>query len=247
MKICLIGDSCIDEIITGTCDRLSPEAPVPILKVDNVSTKPGMAGNVYDNLCAFGFEIDYYTNEEEIVKTRAIDSKSGQHMLRIDQDTQVESFNQKLDYSDYNAVIISDYNKGFVTYDLVKSIRSKFQGPIFIDTKKTDLAQFEGCFVKINSVELEAATSLPSDHWLIVTMGGSGTRYKSEVYPAPQVSVFDVCGAGDTFLAALACQYLTTMSVTDSIMFANKCAAITVQNIGVYSLTQDDIYKVCKS
>ncbi len=49
-KILLIGDSCIDEYYYGTCERLNPEAPVPILKITNWSVKQGMAANVKNNL-----------------------------------------------------------------------------------------------------------------------------------------------------------------------------------------------------
>jgi D-glycero-beta-D-manno-heptose-7-phosphate kinase len=43
-KILLIGDSCIDEYVYGTCERLNPEAPVPILKFNRKESKSGMAG-----------------------------------------------------------------------------------------------------------------------------------------------------------------------------------------------------------
>ena len=48
-KVLLIGDSCVDEWVYGDCDRLSPEAPVPILVEQGKDTAPGMAGNVKQN------------------------------------------------------------------------------------------------------------------------------------------------------------------------------------------------------
>ncbi len=133
----------------------------------------------------------------------------------------------------YDAVVISDYNKGCVSYELVEQILQQFNGPVFIDTKKTDLARFEGAFVKINSLEHSLAKTLPSQ--TIVTLGKYGTRYNHETYPAPVVEVADVCGAGDTFLAALVYRYLQTNSMPEAIVFANRAAAITVKHIGVYA------------
>jgi sugar/nucleoside kinase (ribokinase family) len=53
--------------------------------------------------------------------------------------------------------------------------------------------------------------------------------------------VTDVCGAGDTFLAALAYQFLVTNSMPDAVKFANKAAAITVQHVGVYAPRLEEI------
>ena len=84
MKVLLLGDSCEDEYIYGRCSRLSPEAPVPVLDYAKLQTKPGMAANVCLNLQSFNMEITFLTNPEKIVKTRFIDEKSNQHILRVD-------------------------------------------------------------------------------------------------------------------------------------------------------------------
>lgn len=49
-KVLLIGDSCLDEYVYGTCERLNPEAPVPILKYQRKEIRQGMAWNVRENL-----------------------------------------------------------------------------------------------------------------------------------------------------------------------------------------------------
>ena len=53
--------------------------------------------------------------------------------------------------------------------------------------------------------------------------------------------VFDVCGAGDTFLAALVYEFLKTKNMQTDIEFANKAAAIAVTHPGAYHLTKKDI------
>jgi hypothetical protein len=87
-----------------------------------------MAANVHYNLKNLGIEADFITNEEDIVKQRYIDKRSGQHMLRVDNDIEICQWSGRLpeNLSDYDAVIISDYNKGFLTYENIENIRVKF-------------------------------------------------------------------------------------------------------------------------
>ena len=136
-------------------------------------------------------------------------------------------------------IVISDYNKGCISYELVEEILQQFRGPVFIDTKKTDLARFEGAFVKINSLENSLAKTLPSQ--CIVTLGKQGCEYAGQIYPAPQVEVADVCGAGDTFLTALVYQYLKTEQISEALLFANRAASVTVKHMGVYAPTLKEI------
>jgi D-beta-D-heptose 7-phosphate kinase/D-beta-D-heptose 1-phosphate adenosyltransferase len=237
-QILLIGDSCIDEYQYGTVDRISPEAPVPIFKYLRSEEKPGMVYNVRNNLENLGCHVTLLTRDPSR-KTRLIDSRTGQHITRIDRDVlsvplDVINFSS----SDYDAIVISDYNKGAVTYGLVEDLIKDFTCPVYIDTKKTDLKRFEGAIVKINSLENSLATSFPTE--LIVTQGKAGARYKGTVYPAPAIEVTDVCGAGDTFLASLVYFHLTTGNLNLAIPLANKASAITVQKLGTYAPTMEE-------
>ena len=243
MKILLVGDNGIDQYQFGTVTRISPEAPVPILNYTHTVTKPGMAANVRDNLERLGCEVDFVHGIKTCIKTRVIDQKTGQHLVRIDQD--IPSRAVKIDYTDidkYNAIIVSDYNKGSVEYETVETLRKKYLGPIFVDTKKTDLARFEGCYVKINAVENAAAKTVPTE--LIVTLGRDGVQYQEHKISTPQVEAFDVCGAGDTFLSALAYNFVLSGDIITAIKFATRAASVTIQHIGVYSPTLEEIEQI---
>jgi sugar/nucleoside kinase (ribokinase family) len=122
-----------------------------------------------------------------------------------------------------------------VEYETIENLRKNYRGPIFVDTKKTDLARFEGCYVKINQLEYEAAKTYPTE--LIVTLGRNGVRYKEHKISTPQVEAFDVCGAGDTFLSALAYNYVLSSDILSAIEFATRAASVTIQHVGVYSPT----------
>ena len=236
--ILLIGDSCIDEYQYGTVDRISPEAPVPIFKYLRSEEKPGMVYNVRNNLQNLGCRVTLLTREPSR-KTRLIDIRTGHHITRIDQDVLAVPVDvMNFPSNDYDAIVISDYDKGTVTYGLVEELIKTFTCPIYIDTKKKDLARFEGAVVKINSLENSLAISYPTE--LIITLGKAGAQYKETTYPAPFIEVTDVCGAGDTFLASLVYFHLTTCNMNLAIPLANKASAVTVQKVGTYAPTMKE-------
>ena len=206
MKILVIGDSCIDEFIYCDIERICPEAPVPVLKPVKSQQNPGMAANVVINLESLGAEVDIATNTFEIKKTRYVDIRSGQMVLRVDENDSCE----------------------------------KYDG--ILDTKKQ---LGEWCkdidFIKINEFEHKKNfEKIPNYPFIldkmIVTIGSKGCKYKDEIYPVPEVSVKDVSGAGDTFLAALVVAYLKNNDIKTAITFANECATKVVQKRGVATI-----------
>lgn len=235
-RILLIGDNCTDVYQYGTVDRLSPEAPVPVFVPTRTEERSGMAGNVRNNLEALGCDVTYLHGETS-TKTRLIDQRSKQQIVRIDNDVESTPITFDTDIPNvYDAVVVSDYNKGTVSYELIEELVA-LSIPIFIDTKKTDLERFQGAWVKINELEYSKIKSECSG--LIVTRGsrGAGAIHHGINVHSPDVEVVDVTGAGDTFLAALTYQYLDTGDIEKAIRFANQASAVTVQHLGVYAPT----------
>lgn len=238
-KILLVGDTCTDIYQYGTVDRISPEAPVPVFKFSYEEHRAGMAGNVLTNLEALGCEVDFLHGDVS-TKTRLIDLRSKQQIVRIDNDAISATAVIDKDITQYDAIVVSDYNKGTVSYELVEElIQQAGPGKVFVDTKKADLYRFQGAWVKINELEFSQIKSECSG--LIVTLGSKGAVCWEDHYPAPSVEVTDVTGAGDTFLAALTFCYLQTQSIEDAIRFAIKASTITVQHVGVYAPTLEEI------
>ena len=240
MKILVIGDSCVDAFVYGTIDRVAPEAPVPVIKPVHRKENPGMAANVVKNLEALGAEVDFVTNEKEIRKTRFVDIRYNQMVLRVDENDKCERYKGSYDVVDYDAVIISDYCKGFLTENDIAAFAERIKDcPVFLDTKK-----FIGdwCrdidFIKINSLEhqknYETIPKYPHlKDKLIVTKGKHGCKYKGKMYPTKEVPVRDVSGAGDTFLAGLVYEYVNSKDIEKAIEFAQECTTIVVQKPGV--------------
>ena len=233
-RILLVGDACLDIYWFGVVDRISPEAPVPVFQYKYTEQHAGMAGNVLINLETLGCEVVQICKDTG-TKTRLIDLRSKQQITRIDNETAVTPLTfADLGTIDYDAIVVSDYNKGSITYELIEQIIQTGL-PVFVDTKKTDLKRFEGAWVKINELEYSKITS--ECKGLIVTRGARGASviHHSIECPAPEVEVADVTGAGDTFLAAFAYQYLGTTDLVQSVRFAIDASAVTVQHLGCYA------------
>jgi D-beta-D-heptose 7-phosphate kinase/D-beta-D-heptose 1-phosphate adenosyltransferase len=243
MKVLVIGDSCTDVFVYGYCKRLCPEGPVPIFEPSRTITNMGMSGNVVANLKSLGAEkVELVTNKEQITKTRYVEEKANHMIIRIDSNDKVSnSFDVKrVPFNDYDAVIVSDYDKGFLSLSDLKMI-SDSHPLTFIDTKKPLSAEMSGyTFIKINEVEWENCKGQEYEMWrdrLIITMSERGAMYDGITYPVNNdIEVRDLSGAGDTFMASLVISYLKTNSIEVSIEYANDCATKVVQKRGVVTL-----------
>ena len=246
MKVLLIGDSCEDRYFYGDVKRLIPEAPVPILEYKRGVTSKGMVWNVRENLKSFGVEVYTSTHPEQIIKTRFIDEKSNQQILRSDEEPEITPISYEFPdewKTTYDALVISDYNKGFITQEKLFELSNWFQGPVFIDTKKTCIPG--NAFIKVNESEFKKITHFIPDN-MIITKGGEGTEYQGKLYPAQKVNVFDVVGAGDTFLAALTYGYIKYGRIDKAIPLANRAAAVAVSHRGTYVLTKEDVNEILR-
>jgi len=248
-KILVIGDSCTDIFQYGVCDRLSPEAPVPIFKPTHVSATGGMAINVADNIQALGVEYDLITNDYRPAKTRYVEERSNHLLLRVDVNDRVKPIEwevlDKINFDEYGAVIISDYDKGYIYEDHIEYI-AKHHNLVFLDSKKKLGNWIENVeFLKINKNEFVKnwSESVKFKGDLIVTLGKDGAdlnkfkRFSIE----NEHNVRDLSGAGDTFLAALVVKYLENKNIEESINFANKCSAWVVTQKGVVAVNPKKI------
>jgi D-beta-D-heptose 7-phosphate kinase/D-beta-D-heptose 1-phosphate adenosyltransferase len=245
MKILVIGDNCTDVFRYGKVERLAPEAPVPVIVPEKEESTPGMAGNVVRNLKVLGAEVSFITNTNDIRKIRYVCSKYNHILLRVDENDKCENINDEvirdICWSDFDAVVISDYNKGFLDESNIKYI-SEQHSLVFLDTKKI-LGKWahEIKYIKINHQEyLNNRLVLEYDSNLsdktIVTRGKYGCDFKGVNYPTKEVPVKDVSGAGDTFLAGLVVGYLKTKDYKKAIEFAQECTTIVVQKSGVSTI-----------
>ena len=199
-KILVIGDLMIDHYLWGSCDRISPEAPVQVVNVDNENILLGGAGNVINNLKTLGAKVDVISVigscnvSEELVnlllkikletkflitqkdyitckKTRIIAEK--QQVVRYDRDNACE-INKDTEKSiieifkntikNYDLVLLSDYGKGLLTFNLTQSlikIAHNNQKKILVDPKGKDFSKYKGAYLLTpNKKEASEATNI---------------------------------------------------------------------------------------
>lgn len=253
-KILVIGDSGIDIFRYIDTYKLSAESPTGVGKEVRKIINPGMAGNVVECLKALSpnSEILFLHQNKEIVKERIIDQKYNHIFIRVDSEDGIDRIDIEKEFyslfvsklvTSVDAIIISDYNKGFLKQEDIKEILDfglVFNIPTFVDTKQPAGEFAKNAFVvKINDKEYNL-----SPKWenfcqnLIVTLGQKGAKLINsqgeKLINGYKVDVSSVVGAGDEFLAALTLKYLETKNLEKSIDFANYIAAISVSKPGVY-------------
>lgn len=236
MKILVVGESCIDVYQHGSCIRLAPDAPAPVFNPAEKIEKFGMAANVKHHLMNLKSEVHLHTNSnwQEIRKTRLIDKKTNHFFIRIDENdgSYGRSDLRNIDFSKYDAVIVSDYNKGFLTESEIKYIASSHKHT-FLDTKKSIGNWCKNVFcIKINKNEFQKAKSNISKELmkkLIITLGPEGALYNNITYPVRNVKISSTSGAGDSFVAALAVRFVESNNMEEAVRFANEYATKVVQ------------------
>ena len=248
-KVLVVGETCDDIFIYGSASRLCPDVPAPVFRASKEIKNQGMAGNTISNLEALGCEVDSITQINSITKTRYVDEKLNYTFLRVDEgEDKVDTFQEyganlitDEEIAEFDAVVISDYGKGFLSESNIEKF-CKNNANTFLDTKKI-LGDYcrEAKIIKINTPEFEQQKGkINLNNWvnkLIVTLGEQGCMFNKEkgfcYYPVDKVDVFDLSGAGDSFLAALVAKYLETNNIDDAIKYANKKSAEVVQKKGV--------------
>ena len=250
MKVLVLGDIIVDKYIYGTSRRISPEAPVPIVNLEKVSTSLGGAGLVYKNLQSLGVDVTLFdATQPRSTKTRII--SDGHYVTRLDEDEKADGdvVLKKVintDFSKYDYVILSDYNKGVLTHSnrIIEHINS--QGCKVIVDPKRHRKCYEGAWlIKPNAKEYKDFGFDKHKGNIIVTnaSGPITANFENEkhfIIP-DQVEVNDVTGAGDCFLAAFVYGLTQNKNVLQSLELASKGATESVKHIGTYVLKLEDI------
>jgi bifunctional ADP-heptose synthase (sugar kinase/adenylyltransferase) len=245
-KILVIGELGTDVYVYGEVNRLSPEAPIPVLNPVRTVKNNGMAGNVVSNLKLLSpdSEIVHWHQTENITKTRYVHEKSNQMIIRVDegelngiQPLGFLSPNMKKTIGESDLVIISDYNKGYLTEEKISEI-AHYSKICIVDTKKklTDTILKHITFIKLNEIEFKNNQNLVENNLdkFIITLGSKGAKHLDTTYPStnPQETI-DVSGAGDTFVSAFSLMYLKNNNISESITFANEVCSDVVNKKGV--------------
>ncbi len=246
-RVVIVGDSCVDLYWVGVVSGLSAEAPVPVVKQTSSLALPGMAGNVQKLLQDLGgveTQLVLGPNPHLPIKNRLV-TEDGTQLARWDVEdwcTPIPDGTTLIeDVGATSAVIISDYGKGAVDARLVKELRTFSEGsdvPLFVDTKSDPFVWIGLPNVTLFPNALEYAQWKAHYDWMpsvVYKHGASGMTYleygeaKFSV-PARATQVKNVCGAGDSVLAAFTHAIVTGRSPEDAMYFAADCAGSFVSS-----------------
>ncbi|MFH1212496.1 MAG: bifunctional ADP-heptose synthase [Candidatus Neomarinimicrobiota bacterium] len=301
LNILVVGDLILDQYIWGKVDRISPEAPVPIVTVNRKENRLGGAGNVAANLAALECPVTLagvcgtdqagvdllalcrQMNLPTIIENLPVRRTSckariiaqHQQLMRVDEETiepvgkkQVDALLGKITAvaNQFDAVILSDYAKGLLTEHFIQSVLRLFPGkPVMIDPKGFNYLKYHNATtIKPNFKEFCAAVRHPEltiseieplarrlvDELglkgLIVTLGEQGVFVLDEndrcaVIPTKAREVFDVSGAGDTFIAVFTAALNISKDWMLSAEAANLASGIAVSKVGTATVSVAEI------
>lgn len=268
MRILVCGDAMVDRYWLGDVDRISPEAPVPVVKMKRQEERPGAAANVARNCEAMGAKVDrlFSPSVEKVVKIRLI--ARNQQVSRIDFDEPQEPVSEAI-FEDLvphaDVVVLSDYGKGALANvaDLI-SIAKQNGKIVLVDPKGVSYERYRYAdVVKPNLHEMkELVGGWVSEAQLdskvrsvmsafdlgaiLLTRAADGmTLYDSlsvKKIPTEAREVYDVSGAGDTAIAALAVGLAKGLALDRAAHYANKAAGIAVGRFGTATVTAEEVF-----
>lgn len=302
-KILVVGDVMLDQYWTGRAGRISPEAPVPVVKVAHQEVRAGGAANVALNIAALGAKAhllgvvgnDLYAEQLQALLAQAgvttdwVRSSNGticklrvlshhQQLIRMDFEELAEAHAAEqlaelvaAQVAQYDALVVSDYAKGALRFveAMIAAARAE-NVPVLIDPKGTDFQRYAGAtLIKPNQGEFEAivggcsetetlvekATGLLDSldlQALLVTRSEHGMALvkrgdKPYLLKSQAQEVFDVTGAGDTVMAALATAYASGMSLQNAVHLANQAASIVVRKVGTSTVSKAELDEAIKA
>ena len=305
-KVLVVGDIMVDQFIWGKVSRISPEAPVPVVKVTSESLLLGGCANVLNNVFSMGGKVavsgivgsdemgswligklktmnidtaGIIVEDERptIVKTRVV--AHSQQVVRFDREDKSpvsqDSLQGIIEYiksmeDNLGAVVISDYNKGVFSEELIRGIReiTSERGIILcIDPKQSDFSLYRGCdLITPNHQEMERALGMELKNndditnggrtlirkfdfgALLVTRGEEGMSLFENNGRVTHIStvardVFDVTGAGDTVIGVFALCVAAGATFREASALSNHAAGIAVGKVGTAPVYQDELKK----
>jgi len=167
---------------------------------------------------------------------------------------------------DYDAVLLSDYGKGVLTFSLTQSlitIANKNGKKVLVDPKGLDYSKYQGAFLLTpNKKEASEATNISIEDQKsltkviktlknrcgleisLITLSEHGIAVfdnELRVHPTVAREVFDVTGAGDTVLASLGFALSCNKTIDEAVKFANLASGVVVGKIGSATASLNEI------
>jgi D-beta-D-heptose 7-phosphate kinase/D-beta-D-heptose 1-phosphate adenosyltransferase len=299
-----IGDIMLDRYVYGNVSRISPEAPIPVMRLNATREMLGGVGNGANNIAALGgsavivalvaadaagesirrmigattrLSSSLVTTDSRpsICKTRLIAAR--QQVVRTDEESELPLQPAEEDallrcitahMDRVSAVLLSDYGKGVLSQKVIShaiALARLRAIPVFVDPKIEDFSRYRhATCITPNLKELALASKMPvateseailaahrvmeqaQSSAILVTRSELGMLLvqadgSHQSLPARAREVFDVSGAGDTVIAAMALAHASGMSLKQAMRVANAAAGVVVSKLGTATATLAEV------
>jgi rfaE bifunctional protein kinase chain/domain len=283
-RVLVVGDVMLDRYWYGDVSRISPEAPVPVVLVNEQKEdlRLGGAANVAHNCAVIGAQTTLLSvvgadesgrTLERLLKEVHVNAKlhrdrsirtteklrvigRQQQLLRLDFErapsgevlaAKLEDYKQALAHCD--AVVLSDYGKGGMTHiaQMIEAAR-KAKKRVLVDPKGEEFSQVAGAWTDEQDLakraeklrrelKLEALLVTRGEEGMTLFQPGRKIHIQTEAR-----EVFDVTGAGDTVIAALAVMLASGADLESAVRTANRAAGIVVGKLGTAVASYEEIF-----
>ncbi|WP_418357493.1 bifunctional D-glycero-beta-D-manno-heptose-7-phosphate kinase/D-glycero-beta-D-manno-heptose 1-phosphate adenylyltransferase HldE [Shewanella basaltis] len=297
-RILVIGDVMLDRYWVGPTGRISPEAPVPVVKINQIEDRPGGAANVALNIAALGGQVHLaglvgqdetaqaltqavkvfgvepqwlsVADKPTITKLRVL--SRNQQLIRLDFEESFDKASSQALFAQSEAMldkvdvlVLSDYAKGAINEPKEVIAKARAKGvTVLVDPKGHDFSRYHGAsLITPNMSEFEAvvgsvtsesdliekAQALIKQHdfnAILVTRSEKGMTLVSKDQPElhiPTVAreVYDVTGAGDTVISALATSIAAGANLAQACAIANTAAGVVVGKLGTSTVSRIEL------
>ncbi|GGI92076.1 bifunctional D-glycero-beta-D-manno-heptose-7-phosphate kinase/D-glycero-beta-D-manno-heptose 1-phosphate adenylyltransferase HldE [Shewanella gelidii] len=297
-RVLVVGDVMLDRYWVGPTGRISPEAPVPVVKIDQVEDRPGGAANVALNIATLGGQVQLagivgqdetaealtlgvqtlgvepqwlrVTDKPTITKLRVL--SRNQQLIRLDfeqgfsrQDSEELLSQSEALLEQHDVVVLSDYAKGALVEPASFIATANSKGvKVLVDPKGSDFSRYRGAYLLtpnmsefeqvVGPVHSEAELVEKAQGLLkafditamLVTRSEKGmtliTAEENELHiPTVAREVYDVTGAGDTVISALATSIAAGAELPQACAIANSAAGIVVGKLGTSTVSRIEL------
>jgi rfaE bifunctional protein kinase chain/domain len=299
-RVLVVGDVMLDRYWYGEVSRISPEAPVPVVLVNEQKEdlRLGGAANVAHNCAALGARTrllsvvgadDSGKILERLLRKAGVEAKlhrdrsirtteklrvigRQQQLLRLDFERAPSREVLASKLADYKAalaecdvVVLSDYGKGGMTHIAqMIALARKAKKRVLADPKGDDYSRYRGASVITpnrqefrevagawtdepdlarraerlrRGLKLEALLITRGEEGMTLFLPGRKLHIRTEAR-----EVFDVTGAGDTVIAALAVMLGAGAGLQAAVRAANRAAGIVVGKLGTAVATREEVF-----
>lgn len=302
-RVLVVGDVMLDRYWVGPTGRISPEAPVPVVQINQIEDRPGGAANVALNIATLGGQVQLagivgrdenadalsrgiealgvtprwhqVDDKPTITKLRVL--SRNQQLIRLDfeqqfarQDSDALLSQSAALLPQTDVVVLSDYAKGAIAEPQAFIQQANELGvKVLVDPKGTDFSRYHGAYLLTpNMSEFEAVVGPVATeaelvakaqqllaahqlHGLLVTRSEKGmtliTRDAPELHiPTVAREVYDVTGAGDTVISALATALAAGSDLPQACAIANTAAGVVVGKLGTSTVSRIELIDALK-